>query len=32
MARKPWVEFAGACYHVIARGNHRATLFHNEAD
>ncbi len=29
MARKPRVEFAGACYHVIARGNRRATLFHS---
>ena len=32
MARKPRVEFAGACYHVIARGNRRATLFHDKAD
>ena len=28
MARKLRVEFAGACYHVIARENRRATLFH----
>ena len=26
MARKPRVEFAGANYHVIARGNRRATI------
>lgn len=32
MARKPRVEFAGAFYHVIARGNRRATLYHDEAD
>ncbi len=32
MARKPRVEFAGACYHVIARSNCRATLFHDKAD
>ena len=32
MARKPRIEFPGALYHVIARGNHRQTLFHDEAD
>jgi len=32
MARKPRIEFAGAFYHVIARGNRRATLFHDDAD
>jgi len=32
MARKPRVEFSGAFYHVIARGNRRTTLFHDEAD
>lgn len=32
MARKPRVEFAGAFYHVIARGNRRATIFHDDAD
>ncbi len=31
MARKPRVEFAGAFYHVIARGNRRAVLFHVDA-
>lgn len=32
MARKPRIEFAGAFYHVIARGNRRATIFHDDAD
>ena len=32
MVWKPRVEFAGACYKVIVRGNRRATLFHDEAD
>jgi REP element-mobilizing transposase RayT len=32
MARKPRVEFAGAFYHVIARGNRRGTLFHDAGD
>ncbi len=32
MARKPRVEFPGGFYHVIARGNRRATLFHDDAD
>lgn len=32
MARKPRIEFAGAFYHVIARGNRRATIFHDETD
>jgi REP element-mobilizing transposase RayT len=32
MARKPRVEFSGALYHVIARGNRRMTIFHDEAD
>jgi REP element-mobilizing transposase RayT len=32
MARKPRIEFSGAFYHVIARGNRRATIFHDEAD
>ena len=32
MARKPRVEFPGALYHVIARGNRRTTLFHDAAD
>ena len=32
MARKPRVEFEGALYHVIARGNHRRDIFRDEAD
>lgn len=27
MARKLRLEFAGACYHVISRGNYRRDLF-----
>lgn len=32
MARKPRIDFAGAFYHVIVRGNRRATIFHDEED
>jgi REP element-mobilizing transposase RayT len=32
MARKPRVEYEGAFYHVIVRGNRRATIFHDDAD
>jgi REP element-mobilizing transposase RayT len=32
MARKPRIDFPGALSHVIARGNRRATLFHDETD
>jgi REP element-mobilizing transposase RayT len=32
MARKPRVEFPGAFYHVIARGNQRQAIFHNDRD
>jgi REP element-mobilizing transposase RayT len=32
MARKPRVEFPGAFYHVIARGNHRQGIFRDDAD
>lgn len=32
MARKPRVEFIGAFYHVVARGNRRETLFHDAKD
>ena len=32
MARKPRVEFAGAFYHVISRGNQRQTIFRSDAD
>jgi hypothetical protein len=27
MARKPRIEFEGACYHVINRGNYRSDVF-----
>ena len=30
MARKLRLEFPGACYHVINRGNYRADLFKTE--
>ena len=32
MARKPRIDFPGALYHVIARGNRRAVILHDEAD
>jgi putative transposase len=32
MARKPRIEFTGAFYHVIIRGNQRQTIFRDEAD
>ena len=32
MARNPRGEFPGALYHVIARGNRRMALFHDEED
>jgi REP element-mobilizing transposase RayT len=32
MARKPRIEFEGACFHVIARGNRRAEIFHDAQD
>ena len=32
MARKPRVEYAGAFYHVICRGNQRQRIFYNDAD
>ena len=32
MARKPRVDFPGALYHVIARGNRRAVIIHDDAD
>ena len=31
MARKPRLEFEGALYHVIVRGNHRRDIFRDEA-
>ena len=32
MARKPRVEFEGAFYHVIARGNQRQDIFRGDKD
>ena len=32
MARKPRVVFLGAFYHVIARGNQRQAIFHDDTD
>ena len=32
MPRKPRIEFAGAFYHVISRGNNRQLIFNNEQD
>jgi putative transposase len=32
MARKPRVEFAGALYHAICRGNQRQVIFRSDAD
>ena len=32
MPRKPRIEFLGALYHVIARGNHRQNIFFDDND
>ena len=32
MARTPRIDFPGALYHVIARGNRRAVIIHDDAD
>jgi len=32
MARKPRIEFPGAFYYVIARGNRRQVIFFDHAD
>jgi REP element-mobilizing transposase RayT len=32
MARKPRLDIPGAFYHVIARRNRRATIFHDDMD
>ncbi len=32
MARSPRLDVTGAFYHVLARGNRRATIFHDDAD
>ncbi len=32
MARKARVEFAGAVYHLLDRGDHQEAIFHDDAD
>ena len=32
MPRPPRIEYAGAFYHVIARGNRQQAIFHGEED
>jgi REP element-mobilizing transposase RayT len=32
MARKPRIEFAGALYHMLVRGNHKQTVFKDRFD
>ncbi|OGL04801.1 MAG: hypothetical protein A3I03_11135 [Candidatus Rokubacteria bacterium RIFCSPLOWO2_02_FULL_68_19] len=32
MPRRPRLEVPGACYHVIARGNRQAAIFHDDLD
>ena len=32
MARKPRIDFPGAFFHVIDRGNRRAPIFHDAED
>jgi REP-associated tyrosine transposase len=32
MARRPRLQFAGAIYHVMARGNRKSTIFHDDHD
>ncbi len=32
MARKPRIEFDGATYHVIVRGNQGQAVFHSNSD
>jgi len=32
MARKPRVEFEGATYHVMCRGNHQEAIFKDDRD
>ena len=32
MARKPRLDVPGGFYHVLTRGNRRATIFHDDAD
>ena len=30
MPRQPRIEFEGACYHVINRGNYRSNIFKSD--
>ena len=32
MARKPRIEYPGALFHIIARGNNREDIFHDDED
>jgi putative transposase len=32
MSRRPRLQFAGAVYHVMARGNRKSTIFHDDDD
>jgi hypothetical protein len=32
MARRPRIEYPGALYHVITRGNHRQKIFYDDHD
>jgi len=32
MARKPRIEYRGAFFHIIARGNNRQDIFHDDED
>ena len=32
MARSIWIEFPGAFYHVMARGNRREAIFKDDLD
>jgi len=32
MARKPRIEYPGAVYHVLSRGNRKESIYRNESD
>ncbi|MCS0654814.1 hypothetical protein [Cytobacillus firmus] len=32
MPRQPRIWYPGAMYHIVARGNRRAAIFHDHAD
>lgn len=32
MARKPRIEYPGALFHIIARGNNQQDIFHDDED